>query len=146
MKFLTAGNPWFQEYDNGQLFLSCVTNRTAAATPLTQSDGSQLTIPNNTALGFNFLIGGRGTGGTNDTKVGYYQLTGIAKNINGTLTVVAGSGGGLTGRATVYLVQIEEVSGWDVAVVASGTTLSFQVSGDTGTVVQWRAVGQLLYI
>ena len=143
MKVLTGAGAFFQEVENGQTFLSCTTARTAALTPLL-ADGGQIAIPNNTAIAFDILIGGRGVSGANLDKVGYYKLAGIAKNINGVASVVVGVGGLLGG--VVQLVQIEEVTIWQAIVTTSGINLSFQVSGDTGTTVTWKAVAQLLYI
>ena len=139
------------EFETGQAFLSANTVNTATLTPLVQGDGSQIVIPNNVAMpsagaaiAFDVLIGGRAISGVNAGKVGYYKLAGIAKNINNVASVVVGVGGLLGG--VVQLVQIEEVSTWQAIVTTSGTSLSFQVSGDTGTTIQWKAVAQLLYI
>lgn len=143
-KFLVAGGSFFQEVENGQTFLSCTTARTAVLTPLVMADNTQIAIPSNAAIAFDVLIGGRGVSGSNVGKVGYYQLSGIAKNISGVASVVVGIGGLVGG--VVQLVQIEEVTTWQAIVTTSGTNLSFQVSGDAGTTVQWKAVAQLLYI
>jgi hypothetical protein len=140
VKLLADGGSFFQEFENGQVFLSCTTVQTATLTPLL----SQIAIPNGVAIAFDILIGGRGISGVNVGKVGYYQLAGIAKNIGGVASVVVGVGGVVGG--VIQLVQIEEVTIWNAVVITSGTNLSFQVSGDTGTTVQWRAAGQLLYI
>lgn len=144
MKYLTDAGHYNQEHENGQVFLGCTTARTATLTPLVQSDSSQIAIQNNSAIAFNILIAGRGVSGTNAGKVGYYQLSGIAKNIEGATGVVIGVGGLLGG--VIQLVQIEEVTIWNALVTASGGNLSFQVSGDVGTTIQWKAVAQLLYL
>lgn len=144
MKLLSGAGHFFQEIETGQSFLGANTVNTAALTPLVQGDGSQITIPNNVAIAFDILVGGRAIAGANVGKVGYYKLAGIAKNINNTPGLVIGVGGLLNG--VVQLVQVEEVSLWQAIVTTVGNTLSFQVSGDTGTIVQWRATAQLLYI
>jgi hypothetical protein len=144
VRLLSAASGFFQEFETGQAYLNANTVNTATLTPLVQGDGSQIVIPNNVAIAFDILIGGRGIAGVNIGKVGYYQLSGIAKNISGVASVVIGVGGLVGG--VIQLVQIEEVTAWQAIVTTSGTNLSFQVSGDTGTTVQWKATGQLLYI
>ncbi len=134
-KYLTLAGSVFQEVEDNRLSLLAVTNLTAALTPLTLSDGSAIAIPNNTAIAFNILVGGRATSGTNIGKVAWYQQSGTAKNIGGTSTLLSST-----------VAQGEEVNSWNFTSVVSGNNLVFQVSGDLQTVVSWKAIAQLIYV
>jgi hypothetical protein len=134
-KYLTLAGSVFQEVEDNRLLLSAVTNLTSALTPLTLPDGSPITIPNNTAIAYNILVGARATSGTNIGKVAFYQQSGNAKNINNTSSLLS--------SATV---QGEDVNSWNFTTIVSNNNLVFQVSGDLQTVVSWKAIAQLIYI
>lgn len=111
---------------------------TVATTDATVTTASTTPTASNTTMLIDVRVAARRTGGASGaTGDGAgYALTGVAKNIAGTVTIITQSAA-FTG---------ESQAGWDAVFSVSGVNILTRVTGAAGNNIDWSVAGRTLAV